>query len=484
MAEDSEPFVCCECIGEAFLSTEIEKAGVVSECGYCGEINPAITVEDLANKVEAAFETHFKRTPTEPNFFEELMAKDKESAFNWDRAGIPTADLLPDVVGISDEIAKDLHDVLRERHAELASDFVGLETEFDDDVHYAEALPDHSDWQLNWTRFVDRLARQVRFFDRDASQYLMRVFEGVAEQRTREGKPVVLPVGPELGIERLWRGRVFQASGPLMEALARPDKNLGPPPSAVAAAGRMNARGISLFYGATSQEIALAEVRPPVGSRVAMAVFDIVRPLNLLDLDAVARIRATGSVFDPSFPERLRQARFLRDLVDHFAAPVLPDDAELAYLPTQVVSDFLANWAEPRLDGLLYKSTQSNAEGRNVVLFHHAATVAPLGVPDEAEIEAEVQQMSDDGDFEYVVWETMTAKTGDRQDAVEGSGVPFRDGTPSTFEENYSPDPTYKSALRVDPEGVIVHDVKGVAITTNQYAVSRYSTTEMDRNEF
>jgi len=50
----------------------------------------------------------------------------------------------------------------------------------------------------------------------------------------------------------------------------------------------MNARGVSVFYGAIDPRVALAEVRPPVGSRVAVARFEIIRPLRLLDLNALA----------------------------------------------------------------------------------------------------------------------------------------------------------------------------------------------------
>jgi len=61
----------------------------------------------------------------------------------------------------------------------------------------------------------------------------------------------------------------------------RPDRDMGAPPSSLPAAGRMNAKGISTFYGATDPQIALAEVRPPVGSQVAIAYFEIIRPLRL-----------------------------------------------------------------------------------------------------------------------------------------------------------------------------------------------------------
>ena len=46
--------------------------------------------------------------------------------------------------------------------------------------------------------------------------------------------------------------------------------------------GRMNAAGISVFYGATDDETAIAGVRPPVGSWVATATFEVIRPLRLL----------------------------------------------------------------------------------------------------------------------------------------------------------------------------------------------------------
>jgi len=65
-----------------------------------------------------------------------------------------------------------------------------------------------------------------------------------------------------------------------------------------------------------------------------MAAFEITRSLKLLDLDALADMKVQGSLLDPRYAQALRQARFLRDLVAKFAAPVPPDDAHIAYLPT------------------------------------------------------------------------------------------------------------------------------------------------------
>jgi RES domain len=67
----------------------------------------------------------------------------------------------------------------------------------------------------------------------------------------------------------------------------------------------MNAGGIAVFYGANEPNVAIAEVRPPVGSKVAVARFEIIRPLRLLDLTALAAVSERGSVFDPEFGRRL-----------------------------------------------------------------------------------------------------------------------------------------------------------------------------------
>ena len=73
-----------------------------------------------------------------------------------------------------------------------------------------------------------------------------------------------------------------------------------------AAAGRMNARGISVFYGANDPLVALSEVRPPVGARVAIARFEIIRPIKLLDLTARARVRTDTALV----------AKYCREAVD------------------------------------------------------------------------------------------------------------------------------------------------------------------------
>jgi hypothetical protein len=72
--------------------------------------------------------------------------------------------------------------------------------------------------------------------------------------------------------------------------MKRPDVEIGPPPPLVAATGRMNAHGISVFYGATDPLVALAVVRPPVGSKVVIAHFEFLRTVRLLDVEALRAV--------------------------------------------------------------------------------------------------------------------------------------------------------------------------------------------------
>ena len=50
--------------------------------------------------------------------------------------------------------------------------------------------------------------------------------------------------------------------------------------------------------------------------------------------------------------------------------PVVPDDEDLEYLPTQAIADFLATERDPVLDGIAYPSTQIDGSGYKVTLFH------------------------------------------------------------------------------------------------------------------
>jgi len=203
----------------------------------------------------------------------------------------------------------------------------GLEDEpFDLDGYYAnKESVDTWDFESGWFDFEHSLKTEARYFNRVAEFQLGSIFEGINEHRTRSGRSIVVELAPGEEPSVLYRARVFQNMAKFEEAVKHPDREVGPPPPSAAVAGRMNAAGISVFYGATHRDVALAEVQPPVGSKVLIAGFEVTRQLRLLDLTALDLVAdEQGSIFDAAYIYRLKRAEFLRGLSRRISRPVMP----------------------------------------------------------------------------------------------------------------------------------------------------------------
>ena len=231
----------------------------------------------------------------------------------------------------------------------------------------------------------------------------------------------------------------------------------------------MNSRGISVFYGALDARVAIAEIRPPGGSRVAVVRFEIIRPLKLLDLEALKGLYVEGSIFDRDYVRRLELAKFLQSLSHRLSAPVMPDDEWSDYLITQAVADYLANEAE--LDGIIYPSVQQGDGALNVALFHHAARVQTLDIPEGTEIDAYATMAGDeDFDCEYSVYEETPPPSPKPKPRPPLRGL-FYDVSPVLWDADRD---VRSPALRVDLDCVEVHDVTGVQIATSSHRVRRH----------
>ncbi|AXV74046.1 hypothetical protein CJO75_12630 [Ralstonia solanacearum] len=464
--------ICHECVRESFLSAEIEQSAPEATCDYCGEPLASLTIEDLADRIQTAFEEHYNRTADQPDSWQERMLADRESNYDWEREGAPVVDAIADAAMIPREAAEDVLAILEERHGDFGKGTMGEESEFSSDSYYEEKRPDDQGWQEEWRDFEHSLKTQARFFSHTATNHLAQVFGGIDKLKTRDTRPLVVGAAPETALDHLYRARVFQAEDKLEEALRRPDLHLGSPPPRMARAGRMNAQGISVFYGATDVSVAITEVRPPVGSKVAVAKFSITRPLRLLDLTALEDVHDTGSIFDRSLKQRLERVAFLQTLSSRMARPVMPDDEVVDYLPTQAVADFLATMNEPRLDGIIFSSAQAQA-GRNVVLFHHAAKVAESSFPKGTEIEASVGSWTEDGwETEYAVLELVPPQPAQNQSAHDEVALGILSSHPA--ESPYWSDDSREATLKVEPDTIEVHHVASVTVNSSPYAVHRH----------
>jgi hypothetical protein len=163
----------------------------------------------------------------------------------------------------------------------------------------------------------------------------------------------------------LFRGRMYLEKPALNDLNA---KELGSTPVDKAGANRMSPAGISMFYGATDIDTAVAEVGAHSSySWAAVGEFRTVHRLRVLDL---THLPALPSIFDPDVrsASRYEQVAFLRGFVNDLTLPVVLDGREhVEYVPTQVFTEYLRYTFPDPIDGLRFPSTQG--PGHNVVLF-------------------------------------------------------------------------------------------------------------------
>lgn len=462
--ESDETWICASCIEESFLSTLIENEGVKEACTFCGEKNSCFSLEEISNATETAIEQHFIRTPVDPTPVEYAMIKHGRQA--WYRHGDQINTLLEDLLQTRPEVASAVQQYLENRHGDFESAATGVETEFDSESHYEERQKvDTSQLDSMWAKFVSSLKTESRFINHSVRETLDGIFSDVESMRAGRKKEVIVKAGSGTAIPVLYRARWCRDQEELENMLVTPDRHLGPPPHHLSGANRMSARGISVFYGASSVATAIPEIRPPAGCYVVTAGFRIIRPLRLLNLPALEGVWKSGSYFDPDFINKRAQVAFLRKLSGLMTEPVLPGEEEFRYIPTQVIAEYLADSAQLALDGILYPSVQNPelpaSEHYNVVLFHKASEVNYQPLPALADCEISFGYQYSEDDWEEDICVTQIAEPSE----------------PAPQEKRYGMAPRPLNvrvpALEIDLATVCVHHIRGVTLNYSSDTVSR-----------
>lgn len=476
--------LCYLCVGDDYLSKEIRRIGERGKCSYCGHVAKSQNLEVLSERVGDVFREHYVRTADQPTGYEYALHADRESDFEWERAGERITEAIMDAASIPEQTAKDIQRLLEADNASIGPDTIGEESEFSSESYYEEKDTSDAYWQGQWRDFEQSMKAESRYFNQFATEHLSKVFKGINLMRARDGRSLLIEAGPGTAVSAFYRARAFQSDEGLKVALKRPDLHLGSPPSLFAAAGRMNARGISVFYGANDPHVALAEVRPPVGSQVAVARFELTRPIRLLDLTALSIVVTKGSIFDPSFTLKLERAMFLRSLSHRITQPVMPDDEAFAYIATQAVADFLASNTKVPIDGILFPSVQTGGLAQNVVLFQKASRVEAMEIPIGTEIDASLCSNTDEGpEPDYVVTERVAPAKERKFCNVAFPGDP---GLPLMLNDGHTDKVRDRRevTLKVVTDSVRVHIVTGVQFRTEEHVVSRYRMNSTDEMKY
>lgn len=132
-------YICHHCVGEQFLRHDIANTGARSTCSYCGRRANAFSIEKMVERIELAFEQHYRRTSEEPDTYERLALSDRESSYSWERHGDPADIAIECAAELSEDAARDIRLELADRHYDHDAVKAGEESEFASEAHEQRA---------------------------------------------------------------------------------------------------------------------------------------------------------------------------------------------------------------------------------------------------------------------------------------------------------------------------------------------------------
>jgi RES domain len=392
-----------------------------------------LPARDVASLVDDVFRSNFVIGSVDPVYDRD---DDKPS---WVQGG----DALVEIVeGITKSETFEIAEALTEQLIEddPADPRDGDDPFYADDQSYALYDTSWNPHSETWLEFKAEITHNRRFFSELGVQRLQEIFRDIHFQSDFSGQRVIYPLSPE---DKKLIYRVRQVDDPQErdEVRKNPGAQLGVPPPRKRSAGRMNATGVGVFYGSFDLKTCIAEVRPPVGSVIMGAAFELTRSVVVLDTTRFAKPMRNRSIFSPVYQERLHQWKFMKRFMNEISRPILPTETDLDYIPTQAVSEFInsrlkvpQNGSDVGIDGIIFASAQ-RPDGLNIALFGDAAVVErPQNEIEPTSFEAEVDGWS-------AVWtdwkpkpENPALRVADKSVVTRRvKGVDFRDEDHSEF---------------------------------------------------
>ena len=265
-------YVCHDCIGDKFLSEEVEETGAHALCFHCQETNKSWSIEKLAERISEVLLEHFDITSVDTSDY--IYEFKGDGSYDFRPRGEYIDWVICEMALIDYEISSAVVEHLRESHERDVIKY-GATDYYDGAAHYEEMGPNAWGFQYTWQAFCDEVKTRARFFSTEAENLLSYIFGDISSLQTQDGDSVIRLIDPGVEDCFIWRGRKAESEQELISILKSPVGEIGPPPAAVAAEGRMNAKGISVFYGAFDSATCVAEIRPPVGSFVVLYQFTL-----------------------------------------------------------------------------------------------------------------------------------------------------------------------------------------------------------------
>lgn len=430
--------VCPSCVIDNYLKKIVTESAIHDvECDFCKSCALTLELYELVPLFEQMLD----------DFYECSSQTMAVTIYDYAPDGEALADIVENY--ILPDPAYELADLISDEWFDWSSH----EHRFGEDPYFIRKSSMPIELNHEWRDLEQSLRSTARLVNPFVASTLEKIFSPLFSNAAR---PAIITAGPESQINMLFRARVFQSAQKLESELCHPERALGPPPSKLASLGRMNAKGIPVFYGATHKQIAIAEVRPPVGSYVVSGAFKLTRDLKLLDLKKLSEIEPPleHSLFDPSTKDIDARYRFLKLLEDKLIMPVMPEAADEGYLITQAIADFLATHPMLNIDGIIFSSSQTDnscTEGVNVTLFTKASAVYFSSESEKGESLFDLWELDDESDSSWV-----------RPTLYES--IPPHPISIKSLDELAPP-------LQLDRDSLTIHQVTGVSYLTDDHGI-------------
>lgn len=346
--------ICSCATTNVHLKAWLDSNGEAGPCDACGVSGrPTVAATRLAEHIDGVVRRHYQPDTDDP---------DGED---------PTA-LIRRVAGVDEDVAVRVQSVVHHDEHPNGPTFYHYGP-----LRFHERL--FGEYSRRWSLLKKIATKEVRFLSDQVRSILDQL---LGDMTTFCGGAAIRHLG--VG-ERIFRARETHSLGEARKWFDAVDDSALRAPNDQPAS-RMNASGIRVFYGALQDGIAIAEIRPSIGSHIVLSAFTPTRRLTVLDLGALVDVHCYVDLFDPGFDVVSERLTFLRTMLEQeISRPIHPAEDSLGYVPTQIMSEYIHTVLG--LDGLAYRSTQKGAapswgqvsgprlepNERNIALFGTAA---------------------------------------------------------------------------------------------------------------